>query len=233
MTSRIPSRHEFSRRVASIAGAVFLAGAALSIGGCATTEDTPRGEVADAHAEPEDPVAQLEKEHDLIVRVVRALEVDVEMMRETGRADQERAARMVDFFTNFTDGCHHRKEERYLFPAMREQGLDRPLIDRLLADHREGRQLLGRARGVIEENPSDGATRLAAAFGDYVAMMHRHIEAENDDLFQDARRNLTDQQRIHLAEGFERIERVELGRGFHERYHALAMDLIDGEHAEH
>jgi len=81
-----------------------------------------------------------------------------------------------------------------------------------------------------------GAVFLAGAvlsIGDYVAMMHRHIEAENDDLFQDARRNLTDQQRIHLAEGFERIERVELGRGFHERYHALAMDLIDGEHAEH
>ena len=69
----------------------------------------------------ESPTDQLREEHELVLMVVEAMEREVEDIERTGRVHTDRVESMVDFTRNFTDGCHHHKEENVLFPALEER----------------------------------------------------------------------------------------------------------------
>ncbi len=101
----------------------------------------------------------LKNEHLLVEVVIAAMEREADKIDATGEADLDAVARMVDFTQNFTDGCHHAKEERALFPLLRERnaGMQAP-TSVMLQQHETGRQ---RIRGVADALPA--ARRGAAA----------------------------------------------------------------------
>ncbi len=181
------------------------------------------------------PTDVLREEHGLIQKVAHAAKQDAVKIQKSDTVDAERIAKFHDFFKNFTDGCHHAKEEDELFPALREMKVDPVVIDLLIKHHEEGRILLAGIEELLKTSTGDKPKTDTQALGrylfEYAQLMDRHIELENEYLWPRAAERLSDPQKKALAEAFYKIETEELGKGFHEKYHALAMDLLGRHHA--
>lgn len=169
------------------------------------------------------------EEHRVIERVLAAMEIAVQRLE----AKQLRPAFFVDaaeFIKGFADGCHHKKEEGVLFPAMlahgvRDQGGP---IGVMMAEHTQGRTFTTAMRKAAQEleagDESARAVTIENALG-YIALLHQHIAKEDTVLFPMADRVVAPTSQDKLAEDFERIEREETGAGVHEKYLALAEAL--------
>lgn len=137
---------------------------------------------------------------------------------------------MVDFFQNFTDLCHHAKEEKHLFPSVQQHGL--PVgsgpVAAMLAEHEEGRKLVRAINGALADAKS-GTTKAVDAIRDnlaaYIVLLRQHIQKEDNVLFPMADKLIPIDEQHRLSEEFARIEAEEMGEGTHEKYHQLAHDL--------
>jgi hemerythrin-like domain-containing protein len=181
------------------------------------------------------PTETLVREHEVILRVVDVAAGEAIRVREHGRADGERVGKIADFLSGFADACHHAKEEKLLFPRLKEIGAVEKgcPVEQLMEEHDEGR---AHVRAMRENLPraANGdraaALTLATHLADYAALLREHIRKENDLLFPCADHHLSADDQRDLAQGFERVEREETGEGEHERFHRLAEELA-GPHA--
>ncbi len=97
---------------------------------------------------------------------------------------------LFHYIQEFMDGCHHAKEDQYLFLAMRRRAPEAaaPILDALEAQHRQGpdslqtlRSFLGRGN-LLAEQPAfiDGLRQ-------YADQLKQHIRIEEKDAFALAR----------------------------------------------
>ena len=176
------------------------------------------------------PTDTLKHEHQIILMVLDAAEREVQRIQDTGKVRTEGVDKMLDFFRNFADRCHHAKEENLLFMKMQERGIpaDSGPIAVMMYEHNEGRQ---RLKAVAEAIPQAGSGDVAAIasvtsnLSAYVQMLRAHIGKEDNILYPMADRVLTPEDQQALTEAFDRVEAEEMGAGMHERYHQLAHDL--------
>ena len=178
----------------------------------------------------ESPTEILREEHELVLMVVEAMEREVASIRRTDTVRADRVANMVDFTRNFTDGCHHAKEERILFPMLeqRDPAAGGP-VSVMLSEHEAGRDAVRAIDGALPAVASDPAARKTVAenLALYAQLLRLHINKENTVLFPLADRILGELDKRRLADEFERVEEEETGAGVHERYHAMAHVLRD------
>ncbi len=172
----------------------------------------------------------LMEEHRLIMRVIACLEIGANRLDATPAMRAEFFAQAADFIRGFADGCHHRKEEGILFPAMEEAGLPREggPIAVMLADHEEARRLaraLRTAAEALQAGDVNARTQVQRNALGYAALMRQHIAIENSTLFPMADQVIPAAKQAEIAEAFERVEREGIGEGVHENYHGLAEAL--------
>lgn len=176
----------------------------------------------------ESPTDQLRDEHELVLIVVDAMEREAEDIERTGRVHTDRVEMMVDFTRNFTDGCHHHKEEEVLFPALEERSpAAAGPVSVMLSEHMAGRDAIGAIATALPRANDDTAARATVLenLRLYAYLLRLHIHKENTVLFPLAEEALNDQEQEMLAEEFERYEELETGAGVHELYHRMAHDL--------
>lgn len=169
-------------------------------------------------------------EHRVIRRVLECLRAVTNQARAGGNLDGDSFRKLFDFFQQFVDRCHHRKEEASLFPLLRERGVGcQPApLDTLLDEHEQGRV---QARAMTENLPAaehgDAAarSRLCEHAEQYVRLLTEHIRKEDDCLFPTANVVLSASDQQALIAAFDEVERQEMGVGVHERLHALADEL--------
>ena len=168
----------------------------------------------------------LRHEHQIITMVLDGADAVV----TANEIHPEVIEQMVDFFRTFADGCHHMKEEKYLFPKLIEKGMS-PVngpVAVMLSEHDAGRMYLkgiaGALPGAKAHNP-DAAASIRTGLRNYSAMLRAHIAKENTILFPLSDSILTPAEQSELAAAFERLETEEMGPGVHERYHQFAHDL--------
>ena len=177
-----------------------------------------------------EPTELLMEEHRVIERLLASLE------KAAGRFEADEGIR-IGFFVaaaevirGFADGCHHRKEEGILFPAMEEAGVPKEggPIGVMLAEHEEGRRLTRAMREAAERViQGDGSAKLSvieSARG-YTELLRQHIRKEDAVLFPMAERLLQGEKAIEMAEAFEKVEREETGEGVHEKYLGMIVAL--------
>jgi hemerythrin-like domain-containing protein len=133
--------------------------------------------------------AELRDEHQLILKVVDVLEEIANRGSTGGEADVEGVSECITFFRQFTDACHHGKEEGLLFPELQAQGMpvEGGPIAVMLEEHRIGRALVGRMAEAVEATiagDEDATARLWRAARDYVDMLRGHILKEDGVLFE-------------------------------------------------
>ncbi len=170
---------------------------------------------------------ELRHEHEVVLVVVGAMEAEAVAVR-AGDPHAERIAQMVDFTKNFTDGCHHAKEEKALFPLLEDSAPEAGgPVSVMLSEHEAGRQAIRAIEGALPDVETSAAARdtVATGLATYAHLLRLHIRKENEILFPMAERLLGDDDKRALSAEFERLEQEETGEGVHERYHALAHEL--------
>lgn len=173
---------------------------------------------------------QLLAEHEVILRVLEAAQAEADHIRRGSSMDRTRVRKTLDFLRSFTDRCHHGEEERFYFPAAKVYAGQRvySFIDELTAEHVYGRSIVDEIDFVLSSDDRDVAKWIAERLSTYAGMLDRHIRKENERLYRKAGALLPSTEERALMIGFDRIEEMELGAGFHEQYHRLAEELSSG-----
>lgn len=175
------------------------------------------------HGHVATPTEVLRAEHDVIERLLDALDGLADAVssgRGAPRADIDAA---LEVLTEFADACHHHKEERVLFPALKRASPAEGarIASELEADHVAGRKLVAAMRAAAP-GAATGAVADARAFAHnerlYAKLLRAHIHNETTKLFPLAERALTGEASREVAEAFDVIERQEMGAGTHERF---------------
>lgn len=154
----------------------------------------------------------LKKDHALIEKVLKSMEVTLHLLKSGKKIPETILMPVVDFSKNFTDVCHHGKEEESLFPALEKTGMPRHMgpIAVMLMEHQVTKQIAQRmddsAREYLSSGLSDG---LVSALSDYVEHVTAHLWKENNRLFVMAEMRLggsADQ----VAKGLDAVEKQKL-----------------------
>lgn len=173
------------------------------------------------------PTDTLRSEHEVIQRVLNVMERAGSILEADGTLPPDTLSSAIDFVRVFADGCHHAKEERTLFPRMREHGIPEEggPLGVMLQEHDMGRAYIRQLEEAIER---DDRAQIIEALRDYVSLLRQHIAKENDVLFPMAEGVLSADEQERIAKDFERSEQEQFGADVHERYVALVDQL---EHA--
>jgi hemerythrin-like domain-containing protein len=107
---------------------------------------------------------------------------------KTGRTIPESILnQVIDFSINFTDVCHHGKEENSLFPELEKKGMPRNSgpIAVMLMEHEVTRKLATRMESSSKTYLKSGdPTQLIIDMQEYINHVVQHLWKENNRLFE-------------------------------------------------
>ena len=138
----------------------------------------------------------------------------------------------AQYFQEYVDGCHNKKEENHLFPLIEQRGIPQhggPLAV-MLAEHEQNRSLLPRLVNLVDEyiGGNTGALgELRNVFAEYVTLMKNHFWKENDILYPMARRVMSGADGDAVVAGIIATE-ASVGPDTRAKYYALADRIITG-----
>lgn len=171
----------------------------------------------------------LRKDHDLIEKVVKAMEVTLQMLKAGKKIPESILMPTLDFTKNFTDVCHHGKEEESFFPALGQAGFPTNMgpIAVMLMEHEITRkiaiQMETSAKQYLESGSSDA---LISDITQYVQHMSEHLWKENNKLFMMAEMRLSgvsDKMNADL-DSVEKKKLEQLGKSRHD-YESLVQNI--------
>jgi hemerythrin-like domain-containing protein len=137
--------------------------------------------------------------------------------------------KLVEFFRNFADRCHHGKEEAMLFPALEAAGLPRygGPTGVMLYEHDEGRACVRGIAGAVAHLAADPAAagEIVEHARQFITLLRAHIDKENDVLFIMADSILSPEAQQELLERYGRFTEEQAGCRIHEEPTALIREL--------
>ena len=156
----------------------------------------------------------LRKDHKLIEKVLQALDATIKLLKDGKQIPEEILSPTLDFTQNFTDVCHHGKEEEALFPALEKAGMPSHMgpIRMMIIDHQRTKTISKKigetSKKYLETNDS---IDLILALEVYVQHVTEHLWKENNRLFmmaearlnhaaKDVNKNLRDVEERKLKE---------------------------------
>ena len=71
------------------------------------------------------PTESLRKDHALIEKMIKALQTISSLLSSGKQIPESILNQAIDFSINFTNTCHHGKEEESLFPTLESKGMPR------------------------------------------------------------------------------------------------------------
>ena len=130
---------------------------------------------------------------------------------------------------NFTDVCHHSKEEKSLFPALEQAGLPTNMgpIAMMLMDHERSREIgIAMEQSAKEYLSSGDSTKLISDMHQYVEHITEHLWKENNKLFMmaEARLQYVSEKVDQELNEIEKTKLNDLGKS-RKHYEDLAENL--------
>jgi len=128
----------------------------------------------------------LRRDHELIEKVIKAMQTTTELLVNGKQIPESILFPVIDFSKNFTDVCHHSKEENALFPALEKAGMPRNMgpIAMMLIDHERSREIGKHMEESAKEYLESGdATNLVKDMTQYTEHITEHLWKENNKLF--------------------------------------------------
>ena len=159
----------------------------------------------------------LRKDHDLIEKIVKSMQVTLQLLIDGKSIPESILLPVIDFSKNFTDVCHHGKEEESLFPALEQAGMPRHMgpIAVMLMEHQITRQIADKMDESAKEYLKTGSsTKLVSVIKEYIEHVSAHLWKENNRLFMMAEMRLqgnSDQVNKKLDE-VEKLKLEQLGK---------------------
>jgi hemerythrin-like domain-containing protein len=177
------------------------------------------------------PIKELRMEHNAVQMTLRILEkICQQFDKSKENLNIQHLDQLVEFFRVFVDKCHHGKEEELLFPALEHIGVGNKggPIAVMLDEHQKGReyvQTMNAALAQFTKGDRTAADEFVKTARKYINLLDQHIDKENNVLFPLAEKHLSEQERVRLSEGFERIETEKIGIGKHDEFHKMLENL--------
>ena len=173
--------------------------------------------------------ASLRKDHDLIEKVIKSMEATVQLLSDGKQIPESILLPVIDFTKNFTDVCHHSKEEKSLFPALEKAGLPSNMgpVAMMLMDHERSREIGNNMEVAAKEYLSSGqSTDLITYMNQYVEHITEHLWKENNKLFMmaEARLQYVSEKVDSELNEIEESKLNDLGKS-REHYENLAENL--------
>lgn len=173
---------------------------------------------------------QLKREHEGINLMLMILEKVCAKLESKKELNLEDFEQILEFIKVFIDKCHHGKEEDLLFPAMEEAGVPKEEgpIGVMLMEHDTGRSYvkdISEAFAKHKTGDSKASSKIIENARNYIELLNRHIDKENNILFPMADALLSAEKQEELLGGFERLEIKRIGAGRHEGFHKLLHHL--------
>lgn len=158
------------------------------------------------------PTESLRKDHALIEKMINALKIMSTLLQKGTTIPKPILDQTIDFSTNFTNQCHHGKEEESLFPTLEKNGMPKEggPIARMLFEHEITKNLTNSIIKSTEVYLSTGQPRaLIEDIEKYVEHVSLHLSKENQRLFVMADMLLADKQEA-LSNDLTNIEQSKL-----------------------
>lgn len=173
--------------------------------------------------------ASLRRDHELIEKVIKAMESTIQLLNDGKQIPESILLPVIDFSKNFTDVCHHSKEEKSLFPALEQAGLPTNMgpIAMMLIDHQRSREIGTEMEASAKEYLSSGdSTKLVSDMQQYVEHITEHLWKENNKLFMmaEARLQYVSEKVDQELTEIEKSKLEELGKS-RAHYEQLAENL--------
>ena len=173
--------------------------------------------------------ASLRHDHKLIEKVLGALDTTIKLLKDGKKIPEQILLPTLDFTQNFTDVCHHGKEEEALFPALEKAGMPTNMgpIRMMLIDHERTKEIAEHisksSKKYLESGSSD---YLIESLELYVQHVTEHLWKENNRLFMmaDSRLNYAAKDIDKSLNDVEEKKLKELGKT-RSHYESLADEL--------
>jgi len=137
--------------------------------------------------------SSLRRDHDLIEKVLKSMWASIPLLKSGKIIPKSIILQVIDFSKNFTDVCHHGKEENTLFPELEKKGMPRNAgpIAVMLMEHEVTRKLAAKMEESANTYIKSGdATQLISDMQEYINHVVQHIWKENNRLFEMAEKAL-------------------------------------------
>ncbi len=173
--------------------------------------------------------ASLRRDHDLIEKVIKSMEITIQLLTNGKQIPESILLPVIDFTKNFTDVCHHSKEEKSLFPALEQAGLPSNMgpVAMMLMDHQRSREIGTEMEESAKKYLSSGdSTKLISDMHLYVEHITEHLWKENNKLFMmaEARLQYVSEKVDKELNEIEELKLKDLGKS-REHYEELAENL--------
>lgn len=147
----------------------------------------------------------IQEEHRNLWRIATTIDLVADELANGGTVDLGFFTALFDYIHEFMDGCHHAKEDEYLFLAMRRRSVEAAVIlDRLQAEHRNGPANLRALRAHLAGGAQALVRHEAFITGlrGYARDLKAHIRSEEKDAFPLARELLRPEDWIGIDAAF-------------------------------
>ena len=179
--------------------------------------------------------AHLRKDHDLIEKVIAAMQTTVSLLKDGKKVPESILLPTIDFAKNFTNVCHHGKEEDTLFPALGKVGIPTNMgpIRMMIMEHETTKKLAEKIEEFAKTYLDVGdPSNLIEGMELYIEHVKAHLWKENNRLFMmaDARLQAYGKQVEEALQKTEDTKLAELGktRNYYEKLVESLDNSLDG-----
>jgi hemerythrin-like domain-containing protein len=166
----------------------------------------------------------LKREHRVIERGLQAAEIMAgERVLHKGCWDK-----LMAFFKNFVEDCHHAKEEDVLFPILKSVPDSGNSVETVFEEHERGRTLLKVVEGELDfalNGRAESVERLCRVTREYIALLRRQIREEDRSVFALVDEMLGPEEQVLMAAVLDRADQVSGNAAKRDHYARLANEL--------
>ena len=179
--------------------------------------------------------AHLRKDHDLIEKVIAAMQTTVSLLKDGKKVPESILLPTIDFAKNFTNVCHHGKEEDTLFPALGKVGIPTNMgpIRMMIMEHETTKKIAEKIEEFAKTYLDVGdPSNLIEGMELYIEHVKAHLWKENNRLFMmaDSRLQAYGKQVEEALQKTEDTKLAELGktRNYYEKLVKSLDNSLDG-----
>jgi len=176
------------------------------------------------------PTEQLKGEHVFIRSCLMVLEKICEKLESGKEIDTRHLGQIIQFTEIFADKYHNGKEEKMLFPALEETGMqkDTGLIRVILSEHDSSRRYakgLSEAAVEYQEGRPGASSKIIENARGYIGLLDKHIEKEDNGLFLIADTCLAEKKQKELLMKFDTLNKIKVLVDMYEKFLRLLYQL--------
>jgi hemerythrin-like domain-containing protein len=173
----------------------------------------------------------LRNEHIYIKKVLAGIRKQCIGIVNGNKVELEVFEKIIDFVRNYADKYHHQKEEQHLFNIMADQlakDIGAGPIEGMLTEHDFGRAHiyeLEQAMKRYKDGDMDARVDIVAHAMGYEQLLTKHIDKEDNAIFNLAERKLDSTILDKLEKDFEGIEEIKENEDIRNKYIEFANSL--------